>query len=467
MRKTTNINIKLLALTILPLVIALSAVLLVSQYEFRSLAEQAEQTYRQNVLNHKKREIRHYMELVRGTIASLDPDNKLTEQDFKTKLRFALNNMRYGNDGYFFVYDYQGNSVILPGQEWREGKNWFAMRDANGVALIQSLIEQAQAGGGFTTYLFNQPSRNGQHGKKLSYAEPIQGRPWIIGTGVYIDNIDKQVSKLNTDMQENTQRTLFVSLFIGALAVVIVFTSGMLLRVSQSRLANKKLRELNERIFQTQEEESRRFSRELHDGVSQTIAATRFSLETALLKVNNNDNAVEDIELAVDLTRKIMADIRLISHQLHPRILEDHGLSAALDNLGQEFAKRTDTKVTVERLPVSDVLSNELRAALYRIAQEALTNIERHAQATAVNISLRFDKAWLVLEVQDNGCGFDYSAIHRSAESKTGIGLRNMTERLNYYNGYLDIQSRATGTTILAYIPKRHLKYNNEQLGSL
>ena len=153
-----------------------------------------------------------------------------------------------------------------------------------------------------------------------------------------------------------------------------------------------------------------------------------------------------------------MLDIRAISHQLHPSILEDHGLSAALDELGHEFSKRTGITVEVERLPVSNILTPELTNTLYRIAQEALTNVERHAQATEVKMSLTLVRTWLRLRITDNGQGFE----HGVNSSGAGIGLRNMRERLNFYQGKLKVASRPGKTQIVAYIPKSLLSYNDE-----
>lgn len=458
MVKTKDLNLKLLLLTVMPLLLALAGVMIVTQSQFRDLAQEAEDTYRQNILSHKKQEIKNYMAIANGAIKSLEQTPGQSEQEFQQKLRFMLGNMRFGSDGYFFVYDYQGNSIILPGQEWREGNNWFEMQDSNGTKLIQNLITQAKQGGGFSNYLFNQPSKDGLEGKKLAYSQPFDAKPWLIGTGDYIDNIDKQVMELDEAMSEKINRTLYVSLFIAAFAVVVVFSAGMLIRVSENRLANKKLRELNERIFQTQEEESKRISRELHDGISQTIAAARFSLETAQLKSQMQVDVSKDITLAIELISKIMMDIRAISHQLHPSVLEDHGLSAALDELGHEFAKRTGIKVEVERLPVSNILTAELTNALYRIAQEALTNVERHANASYVNMSLTLVNGWLRLEVTDDGCGFE----QLPGSVNTGIGLRNMRERLNFYSGKLKVDSRPGKTQITAYIPQSQLSYSGE-----
>lgn len=159
-----------------------------------------------------------------------------------------------------------------------------------------------------------------------------------------------------------------------------------------------------------------------------------------------------------------MGDIRSISHQLHPGLLEDYGLGAALEELGRDFTQRTNIKVSVTRLSVRNVLSTEVKTALYRIAQESLTNIEKHADASNVDISLKLTPGWLVLEISDNGHGFDYQSYDRTDNQKTaaynGIGLRNMKERLSFYQGNFKVHSEKTGTTICARIPQAQLRYN-------
>mgnify|MGYP003385389122 FL=1 len=255
-----------------------------------------------------------------------------------------------------------------------------------------------------------------------------------------------------------------MTLIIGLVAVIAIFSSGQFIRFSEKKLANRKLRELNERIFQTQEEECKRVSRELHDGISQTIAAARFSLETAQLKQQNNDDSTKEMDRAMQFICKIMGDIRCISHQLHPGLLEDYGLGAALEELGRDFSQRTGISVKVERLSIRNVLSTEVKTALYRIAQESLTNIERHAKASNVSLTLKLVPGWLVLEIIDDGQGFDYRRYDKGSDKKTqahqGIGLRNIKERLGFYQGNLVVNSEHNGTTVLARIPQSQLRYN-------
>lgn len=458
-----NINHKLQLVTIIPVVLALSLVLLITKIQYESLLVQASAVYKKSVISHRKEELRNYIAIANGAIKHLYENEVIDEVLAQNLVKEILSDMRFSTDGYFFAYDTQGTNLVLPGQEWRIGKNWLDMKDKNGVMIIQELLINAKKGGGYVNYVFNQPSKNGAVGKKIAYSEPLTKWNWMIGTGVYIDDIDIQISLLSKSVKKYIDNTSRITLIIGIISVIAVFGAGLFIRISEKKLANKKLRILNERIFQTQEEECKRVSRELHDGISQTVAATRFSLETVQLKHAKGLEAKEDLEQAMNMITKIMSDIRCISHQLHPGVLEDYGLGAALDELGREFSQRTNISVEVKRLSVRNILSSEVKAALYRITQEALTNIERHSNATKVNVSLFLDKRWLFLKIVDNGDGFDLKEHNNQARATEGIGLRNMKERLHFYNGDLKIKSDAHGTTVLANIPQSELRYNADK----
>ncbi len=455
-----NINHKLQLITVLPLILSLILVLFVTQMQYRDLSRQVVDVYRQSIIDHRKEELKNYLAIANVAIKHFYQNQNKSNQQTQQKVKSMLTNMRFGKNGYFFAYDLNGNSLVLPGQEWRVGKNWLDLTDKNGVYFIQELISGAKKGGAYLTYLFNQPSNDGQLGKKLAYAEVLEQWEWMFGTGIYIDDIDQQATLLNTAISHHIRNTSIMTLAIGTLAVSAVFIGGIFMRVGEKRLANAKLRTLNERIYQTQEEERKRVSRELHDGVSQTIAAALFAMETAQLKQEDGGDSSPELEKSITLTRQIMLDIRNISHQLHPSILEDYGLGAALKELGREFSLRTGIEVKVQRLSVRKLLSTELSCALYRIVQESLTNIERHSEAKNVLISLGLSPGWLTLEIHDDGLGFNYECYEKKSTPLEGIGLRNMKERVNFYNGELKVESTiGKGVTLMARIPQSELRY--------
>jgi two-component system, NarL family, sensor kinase len=143
--------------------------------------------------------------------------------------------------------------------------------------------------------------------------------------------------------------------------------------------------------------------------------------------------------------------VRRISHDLRPGLLDDLGLSAALEALTSSFSERTGIAVDLKTVAFKNVLLPEARTALYRVAQEALTNIERHAQASEVRIVLTSSGGGAQLLIEDNGRGFaDRDGKGRSG----GLGLRNMQERMEHFGGSLDVRTSPRGTTLRARLPK-------------
>lgn len=185
-----NYNLKLQLATIIPLVLALSGVFFVTQVQYKSLSKQTVDEYRQGVIKHRKEELRNYVAIAEGATAHIYQNKNLNEQQAQALVKQILSNMRFGKDGYFFAYDFDGTALLIPGQEWRIGKNWFDLEDRNGVRLIEGLIEKAKEGGGYLNYVFNQPSKGGNDAKKIGYSRALDDWQWMIGTGVYIDDID-------------------------------------------------------------------------------------------------------------------------------------------------------------------------------------------------------------------------------------------------------------------------------------
>ena len=325
--------------------------------------------------------------------------------------------------------------------------------------MIQELIINAQDGGDYLQYLWEKPSI-GEVGTKMAYSVMLDKWDWMIGTGVYIDDIEEDVSGIQESIDKKINSSSFVILTIGIIAVIVVYVTGLLLQFNERKLADEKLQELTKRILTTQEEERRRVSRELHDGISQLIASAKFSIETASLKIQKNQNPEQELQQTRDRIAQTLLDLRRISRDLHPRILDDHGLSAGIESLATNFSKRTGINVNVDKIAIKNLMPLEIKTTLYRVAQEALTNIERHSGASEVKVSIAVRGRWIILSIIDNGKGFDVDSLARSKSPTVGIGLRNMHERLSYHKGQFSIKSSQKGTRIEAKLPKSVLKYN-------
>jgi PAS domain S-box-containing protein len=220
------------------------------------------------------------------------------------------------------------------------------------------------------------------------------------------------------------------------------------------RERTSQVQSLFERLVSSQEEERRRIARDIHDQVGQQMTALRMNLEALRSQADGQTSLAEQAERTQRLAEELDQSIDFLTWQLRPAALDDLGLSAALQNLVTGWAERFEIAADFAVDGVEDVrLPRDVEANLYRIAQEALHNVAKHAQATQVTAYLTQQGNELVLLVEDNGRGFD-AAIR----SKDGhMGLMNMRERAALVGGRLDIESGAGhGTSIHVRIPERN-----------
>lgn len=210
-------------------------------------------------------------------------------------------------------------------------------------------------------------------------------------------------------------------------------------------------------MLHVQEEERKRISRELHDEVGQAVVAIN-----AYLGATQRDSPAEpdslfraQIAYIEKLLLGTMNRVHNFARELRPAVLDDLGLVPALRSYLKDYAERTGVLVHFERSARDAPLSAEQKTALFRIAQESLNNVARHAQATEVEVSLNLMKNGVQLRVKDNGKGFSMEQP-RSRVEKQRIGLQGMQERVGLMNGRFEVRSApGAGTTVVAEIPLR------------
>ncbi len=445
---------KVFLLATLPLLLAAGAIALLVTAQSRQTAQQEIQVLQDELITAKRAELKNYLSLARTAFINIYGRALPDDEVAKLQATQTLSAMLYGQDGYFFVYDYDGNNLVSPRRTEMIGKNWLGMAGPDGQMVVDRMIEIARQGGGYMTYDWPKPS-TGKTERMVSYVVGLQDWRWAIGTGVFIDDVLQTIASERAEVQGRVQSTF---LYIGAItlgALLLVFLSGMFLNLRERRLADAKLKGLTQRVLDTQEEERGRVARELHDSISQILVGVRYALELARKRVQTGDaRADENLGKGIDSLNSAIQEVRRISHDLRPGVLDDLGLGAALQALTQEFSQRTGIKTDLETVVFHNRLDAESKIALFRIAQEALTNIERHAGATVVTIKLFGHKKGATLRISDNGHGIQDDAQNAS---HGGLGLRNMQERVEQLDGTLRMTSTKTGTLIEAKVPLTHL----------
>ncbi|MVO18288.1 cache domain-containing protein [Parasedimentitalea huanghaiensis] len=448
---------KLSLLATLPLILALTAIAVLVAFQSRALAEREIQALEHQLLEAKKAELRNYVTQARNGFSFIYGRAQPNDEAAKTQVAQILSSMIYGTDGFFFVYDYDGTNLVSPRQTEFINQNWSGLKDSNGIPVVDEFIRLARKGAGWHSFMWQKPS-TGETAQMVAYVVGLQDWGWAVGTGVFIDDVLASVATARAEVEARVQRTF---VYIGAIALtslLVVFASGMLLNIRERRLADAKLKELTQRVFDAQEEERGRVARELHDGISQILVGVRFALDNARRRMarGDHDKAQAPLDKGLNNLGTAISEVRRISRDLRPGVLDDLGLGPALKALTDDFAARTGIDTEFNTVVFRNRLDQDSKIALYRIAQEALTNIERHSGANHVSVDLRGHAKGATLRVTDNGCGLPT----RQDRAGSGIGLRNMQERIEQLDGTLRIlSSRGTqgGTVIEARLPLSHL----------
>lgn len=240
---------------------------------------------------------------------------------------------------------------------------------------------------------------------------------------------------------------------ISALRVGERTTFTVIVRDITDRLrTERQLQSLTTELMTAQEEERRRIARELHDDVNQRLALLAIDMANLLSDPSTLPPCTQEtIQSLNQQLVKISDDVRRMAYQFHPSILDDLGLTAALKHMADEWSEKTGIKTVIVQEEMADPLPRDIASCLYRVAQEGLANIMKHARAARVELELTCDDQEITLSIYDTGVGFDLKDIRAR---HPGLGLVNMRERVRSVRGRLDIRSElGRGTHILVHIP--------------
>ena len=218
-----------------------------------------------------------------------------------------------------------------------------------------------------------------------------------------------------------------------------------------ARDSEDSLRRLTGRLLQLQDEERRKFSRELHDSLGQYLAGVKMNLEM-FSRTQPTDSLLSE---AIQMLDQSISETRTISHLLHPPLLDEAGFASAARWYVEGFAQRSGIQVKTDIPDDVGRMPKAVELSLFRVLQEGLTNIHRHSGSSKAEISLKVLPGRVVLEVVDYGRGIpqDLLGVFRSNGTNSGVGLAGMRERIRELGGQLDIQSGPAGTGISAIMP--------------
>jgi signal transduction histidine kinase len=225
-------------------------------------------------------------------------------------------------------------------------------------------------------------------------------------------------------------------------------------RNAQVVLQSEEVRKLAQSLLRIQDEERRRIARELHDSAGQTLAALAINLDQCTKEAKpvarNFSKRLQEGQLMV---HQLIREIRTTSYLLHPPLLEESGLSSALNWYVQGIVQRSDLKIELVISETLGRLPNGIELAIFRVVQECLMNIHRHSGSKKAFIGVSREDPGVRIEVRDQGRGISHERLVEIESGGCGVGIRGMQERLRPFRGTVTIESNGSGTRIVAQIP--------------
>ena len=231
---------------------------------------------------------------------------------------------------------------------------------------------------------------------------------------------------------------------------------GVVADITERKRLEQEAEDLSERLLTLQEEERQKIAQELHDSTAQHLVAASLNLMNLRSRAGRGSEALELWEEVESSINEALKELRTISYLMHPPVLQAAGLDATMRQYIDGYADRSQLAVKFRSNPKAEKLPFRIQRVLFRIVQEGLANVHRHAAATHVSVDLRWIKDRLHLTIMDDGRGASSTSPHLEAASmRTGVGIRSIRARVRQLDGELKVRSGRLGTSIHAAIPMK------------
>ncbi|HVW65421.1 MAG TPA: cache domain-containing protein [Nitrosospira sp.] len=461
-----TIREKIIIFAVLPLLLALCAIAVTVYYHAKSLAEQEKEVIEKAFLDAKDAELKNYVAIAQLAIAHLYEDGKADEAT-KAKAREILRKLEYSIDGYFFAYTTtEGKQIIHSKQRELEETNMWGFEDCARNFIIQDLIRVARTGG-FHDYKWPKYSLINQS-PKPEYASPgskldcENSRPkrayvielprwgWMLGTGVYLDDVDNALSKIDAQVSRNIDNTMLWIAGIAFLAAVVIFL-GLLRNIRERTALDDRLSSLTQRLIDAREEEDKRI-KYLHGGIQSMLTAIKMNIEAsvkALSKTLEVPKESTPFRAAATHLGEVLGDLRKI---MKGTFVIDPNLPLG-DQLNKLTLDMSTVTTPIEFAAIGEIkyLPLDVKETLFMSAKTALENIIKHARASQASVLLEGAANCVKMDIRDNGKGFNVELVCNNP--KSSIGLRSIKEDLKGVGGNLEITSSPSdGTRLVATV---------------
>ena len=215
-----NYKTKLIFIALLPIILISVATIFVVNIQSTRLAASQGEIVEKMYLTLKRKELENYIQLARGAITPMYNSTLKTKRQAQREATDVLRKMSYGEDNYFFAYNNEGKNIVNPRLTYFVGNNWYGLKNVEGKNIIRDMIKIGQEGGGFYEHVWLKPS-SGNYVNKLAFSTYFPKWDWMLGTGIYLDDVAEKVNVVQTELQNSIRQTRFVLLLLTIGAMVL------------------------------------------------------------------------------------------------------------------------------------------------------------------------------------------------------------------------------------------------------
>jgi PAS domain S-box-containing protein len=373
-------------------------------------------------------------------------DLKRAEENYRT-LADNISQFAWMTDstGWIFWYNRRWFEYTGTTLEEMKGWGWQKVHHPDHVARVVEKFKKHIDSGEVWEDTFPLRGKDGEYRWFLSRAVPIRdakGRiiRWF-GTNTDITELREAEAALRRSKEFTEEQ-------------VRRRTQELELRNREVTIQSEHLRMLSQRLLQAQDEERRRVARELHDSAGQTLTVLSMGLaQLAQKAARSAPDLATDAEMIEETVRQLHREIRTTSYLLHPPLLDEAGLTSALNWYIQGLVERSGLKISLEIPEGVGRLPRDMELAIFRLVQECLTNIHRHSGSQAASIRIARKPAQITIEVRDQGKGMLPEKLAEIQSYGSGVGIRGMRERVRQFGGNLQVESDPSGTRVFVSLP--------------
>jgi len=444
--KSISLKYRMMLLAMLPTLLVSVAISGFAIYETQNFGQLNNSAFRDQMLELRRNELLSYTLLAESAIDAYYKNSILPPYEAQEAAKDVIRKLSYGPSGYFFINDYQGKTLVHGAKPALEGRDLWDLKSKDDKYLIRDFDRAAKDGTGFTQYMWDKPGF-ADPVDKLGYVKTLDKWDWIIGTGLYIDDIEAVHMKLNQALDDNLSQSvwIFLGLSGGALLLAVLLFGRLTLKQGDS--TDHKLKALSEQVNRAQEHERQAIAAEIDDSVEEHLLGLRDRLPDLLV---DKGVSTEVTKILTQEVAKAVKAIQKISHTLNPKSLEEYGLAYGLDILCKQYNDRGRVPVKLyQQGKLSQRLPLNVEWEIYRTVQDVMRFVEQSEGDGKIVLRSSFAEDSVQISLLEDMVGFDPKSNDKSGSDMAALLLNTVMSRIEGVNGEVSaFGTKGTGTLL-------------------